>query len=1051
MKIQPYSTRVRAPTNFSTHLTTPAASAVTDTYDGTTLNPPLRPGRVGPDDTASTDATDIPPTSRAASPSLLPLDNAAQRAVENSPRFVSRGKPFQISTMNTRTLNPTSRMHELVHAASLNKNDIICIQEHRQHHQSLLSYQYIDGYQLITASATKNSINATVGGVGFLVSPKAQKSLLSVEKVNSRIILLHLNGSPNITVICVYAPTNTSEAADKTSFYASLSRTAASIPPHNLLAVCGDFNAKLGPDNALHTMHTATNENGELLHDFSEQHRLVVTNTRFQKPQQKLWTYEDPKRSKHQIDFVLWRKKWINSVKNCQAYNTMSAVGSDHRIVTCFVKISYRVNKKVASDPLSKVNWKILAHNHDLRYEYAVEVNNRYDALLHENSKEHDYPLLMDAVTTTALRMLPKKVKKKQNNPYNDPNIKSHREKLQLASLKHRMGPSFETKDNLEAAKKDLDSVYTAATKRFVDETAARLDSTHEEYRHSTSWQIVRELSGNNSAPYNKIPGENSTERLKVWYDHFKSLLGEELPGPDLSTPFFNNRVSDELSIDCSPFTLEELTSVIKSIRPSKAPGLDNIPPSVWKEPLLHKELLHFCNDALMHGNVPSEWSTAAIVPFPKKGDLTKPANYRGISLTPVAAKIYNKLLMNRIYPFIDPLLRHNQNGFRRGRSTLPQILSIRRLLEECQIGNRTAAMVFVDFSKAFDSINREAMFHILHLYGIPLHIIQAIKLMYLNSNSRVRTADGLTEAFLTLIGVLQGDTLAPLLFIIVLDYILRQSMKEDNGLTVAPRRSSRFPAVKVTDLDFADDLALISDTIEKAQRLLHDLETAASDIGLHVNDLKTEFMLVNIDDPEPAITTLDGKALKQVQDFKYLGSYIADSRKDFNTRKGMAWTACIKLQKIWNSKIPAALKRKFFKACVEPVLLYGSETWTIKKAFQDRLDGTYTRLLMKAQNLSWKKHPTKKEIYSGLPPISSVIAQRRARFAGHCMRAQDQLISTILPLRFQQAGRGRRPLTFPDIVARDVNMTVEDMRVAMLDRAVWRCHVHGVSMDAID
>ena len=125
-----------------------------------------------------------------------------------------------------------------------------------------------------------------------------------------------------------------------------------------------------------------------------------------------------------------------------------------------------------------------------------------------------------------------------------------------------------------------------------------------------------------------------------------------------------------------------------------------------------------------------------------------------------------------------------------------------------------------------------------------------------------------------------------------------------------------------------------------------------------------------------------------------------------------MAWTACIKLQKIWNSKIPAALKRKFFKACVEPVLLYGSETWTIKKAFQDRLVSTYTRLLMKAQNLSWKKHPTKKEIYSGLPPISSVIAQRRARFAGHCMRAQDQPISTILPLRFQQTGRGRRPFT---------------------------------------
>ena len=136
-----------------------------------------------------------------------------------------------------------------------------------------------------------------------------------------------------------------------------------------------------------------------------------------------------------------------------------------------------------------------------------------------------------------------------------------------------------------------------------------------------------------------------------------------------------------------------------------------------------------------------------------------------------------------------------------------------------------------------------------------------------------------------------------------------------------------------------------------------------------------------------------------------------------------MAWTACIKLQKIWNSKIPAALKRKFFKACVKPVLLYGSETWTIKKAFQDRLDGTYTRLLTKAQNLSWKKHRTKKEIYGGLPPISSVIAQRRACFAVQCTLHEStgptNIHHPIVPLRFQQAGRGRRPLTFPDIVAR--------------------------------
>ena len=180
------------------------------------------------------------------------------------------------------------------------------------------------------------------------------------------------------------------------------------------------------------------------------------------------------------------------------------------------------------------------------------------------------------------------------------------------------------------------------------------------------------------------------------------------------------------------------------------------------------------------------------------------------------------------------------------------------------------------------------------------------------------------------------------------------------------------------------------------------------------------------------------------MHDFKYLGSYIADSRKDFNTRKGMAWTACIKLQKVWTSGISEDLKVKFFKACVEPVLLYGSETWTLNRQFEKRLNGCYTRLLMKVRNLHWKTHPNLGRIYGNLPPIASVLAQRRARFAG---RAVDQTISTILPWRLPQVARGRRPLTFLDTVARDVGLDVGDLKGAMLDRAVWRRIVEEFSI----
>ena len=161
---------------------------------------------------------------------------------------------------------------------------------------------------------------------------------------------------------------------------------------------------------------------------------------------------------------------------------------------------------------------------------------------------------------------------------------------------------------------------------------------------------------------------------------------------------------------------------------------------------------------------------------YSKKGDLTIPTNYRGISLLPIAAKIYNKLILNRLRPKLEPILRKNQNGVRPGRSTLGQILTLCRIIEEITFCNKTAALIFVDFSKAFDSVNREKMFEILGLYGIPTETIEAIKVLYTNTRSSIITPDGETESFDILSGILQGDTLAPFLFIIVIDYIMRIS-----------------------------------------------------------------------------------------------------------------------------------------------------------------------------------------------------------------------------------------------------------------------------------
>ena len=145
---------------------------------------------------------------------------------------------------------------------------------------------------------------------------------------------------------------------------------------------------------------------------------------------------------------------------------------------------------------------------------------------------------------------------------------------------------------------------------------------------------------------------------------------------------------------------------ILRKIKNRKAAGLDEIPPEVWKTRQFN-DILRHCN-AVYNQNPIDRWMKGCILLFPKKGDLGLVKNYRGITLTSIAAKIYNALLRNSIVPQIDKILRKNQNDFRRNRSTTSQILTIRRILEGVRAKNLQATLLFVDFTKAFDYIQRE-------------------------------------------------------------------------------------------------------------------------------------------------------------------------------------------------------------------------------------------------------------------------------------------------------------------------------------------------------
>ena len=211
------------------------------------------------------------------------------------------------------------------------------------------------------------------------------------------------------------------------------------------------------------------------------------------------------------------------------------------------------------------------------------------------------------------------------------------------------------------------------------------------------------------------------------------------------------------------------------------------------------------------------------ILSFPKKSDLGLAKNYRGRTLTSIAAKIYNALLRNRIEPKIDNILRKNQNGFRRNRSTTSQIMIIHRILEGVLAKNLQATILFVDFTKAFDSIHRGKMEQILRAYGILKENVAAIMILY--RNIKVRSPGGDTDYF----DIVAGE-LAPYLFIICLDYVLRTSIDKikENGFELTKKRSRRYPAKTITDADYADDIAILANTAAQAKTLLNSLERTA-------------------------------------------------------------------------------------------------------------------------------------------------------------------------------------------------------------------------------
>jgi hypothetical protein len=339
------------------------------------------------------------------------------------------------------------------------------------------------------------------------------------------------------------------------------------------------------------------------------------------------------------------------------------------------------------------------------------------------------------------------------------------------------------------------------------------------------------------------------------------------------------------------------------------------------------------------------------------------------ISLLCIAGKIFARLMLNRLFKHTDSIgvIPESQCGFEPGRFTTDSNFSLPQIQEKCKLYSQDLYLLFIDLTKAFDTINRDGLLALLEKVGCPKHFVDLIRSFHDGMNVTVREGSDRSKPFGVTSGTKQGCVLAPTLFSIFFSLMLHVAFKDatdgvdiksrfDRGLCTAKRIHFNAPTkvklLTIRELLFADDCALAALLQDALQRLCDCFATAARRFGLTISIKKTEALYQpapgNMYVP-PAIT-IEGKLLNAVDNFKYLGSIISNDASfdaEITARIAKATAAFGRLSKrLWtNSGIRLNTKIGVYKAAVLTSLLCGCETWTLTKKSKSNVWKSFIKL----------------------------------------------------------------------------------------------------------
>jgi hypothetical protein len=448
-------------------------------------------------------------------------------------------------------------------------------------------------------------------------------------------------------------------------------------------------------------------------------------------------------------------------------------------------------------------------------------------------------------------------------------------------------------------------------------------------------WKIVNGNRQDRKGVMDKIAHE-------VFQKHFEKLSNvseEELF--DTVLVDINVVVNAKLNEDIMP---DEVLRCIRLLKNNKSCGYDGILNEFLKassSKLLNVITLLF-NVILKSGKIPASWAVGYISPIYKgNGDVHDPDNYRGITILSCFGKLFTAAINARIYAFLDEnsLLGNEQAGFRKQHSTTDHVFALHCLIDLYLQRRQKLYCTFIDYRKCFDSIQHSLLWEKLLKCGVNGNVLEIVRDMYRKAKSCVKTANGLSDFFVSNIGLRQGENLSPVLYCIFINDLKEFLSTNVTGLTLPHELANSFlfddveAFVHLYLLLYADDTVILSESPQNMQKCLNLLKSYCNIWGLNINVKKTKVLVFsrgkirNI----PQFSFGEEK-VDVVFDYKYLGvvfNYNNSFSKAIKERCILANRAMfLLLKRCRQACLPLDIQIDLFQKCIHPILLYGCEVW---------------------------------------------------------------------------------------------------------------------------